>query len=191
MGKRIPTLILIAVAGTLFSGTPEPWKNLDDFENGRKSWSMWADSSSKPPEFSLVAAAQGGGHVASILFPATSGQAIAGKHGIFIPRNENALRFRICSSVGAMPELLLEEAPGAEGAGDVFRYRIPAAAAGQWVEMTVPLSDFAYAYTKGGKGNRMLDRNAMFSLNISFSRQPGAVTLLLDDLAWTNRKEAK
>lgn len=168
----------------------EPWQNLDDFENGKKAWSVWADGSSRKPEFAIAEeGGQTGNHVARIRFPDTPGQAIAGKHGIHIPKHENALKLRLQSSTGAMPSLLLEEALGGAGAGDAFRYTVPAAEPGKWVELTIPLSQFTYAFTKGKEGNKTFDKNAMFSLNISFHKQPGEITLLLNDLSWVHVKE--
>ncbi len=158
----------------------------DDFEAPALSgWGTWCDAKSVKPQLTLVNDAAVGTQSMKVVFSGT--ESFGGiNHGrLVIPPDADALAFYLKPVAGNYPStLLLETETDGPGGRPTFKADIPAAKMGEWTKITLPLTSFAYAFTKNGpQKSQELDRTQSFNLVLIAYRQPGG-TFLLDNVKW-------
>jgi hypothetical protein len=147
---------------------------IDNFNNGKITWSVWTSSDAKNPTLSISPDAAEGAGSLLVEFPKSGFTTLACRLGIPTPGSCDAVSFwikRVSGNPGC--DLMLEENSKLCPEGtDCFRAPMPVPATDQWTQVVVPFSEFHYAYTLNGKGNRKFDKNKLWAFTVAAYQKP-------------------
>lgn len=147
---------------------------IDNFNDGKVTWSTWTSPDGKNPTLSITPDAAEGNGSLLVEFSKSGFTTLVCRLGVTPPANCDAVSFwikRVSGNPGC--DLQLEENPKRCTEGiDCFRAPMPVPTNDQWTRVVVPFKEFRYAYSMHGKGNQKFEKHKLWAFAIAAYQKP-------------------